>query len=204
MGTHRISNRRRGARRGLLAARLPLRRCAAADRWRGHGAGRRRAYLRVRRPAEEPGFFGGIVRWFDRQAAEFRLRTSRTPARHVENFSREAGIAAKTTVEGAKDAADAVARIPTARVVTGHEKCAIAPNGAPDCLAAANTMCRAKGFASGKSVDMTTAEVCPAQGLCCPAATAAKAATPKLSVPRALPIILIPSFWVAARTRAPE
>ena len=48
-------------------------------------------------------------------------------------------------------------------MVTGHEKCAIAPNGAPDCVVAANTMCKAKGFASGKSVDMTTAEVCPAK-----------------------------------------
>jgi hypothetical protein len=81
----------------------------------------------------------------------------------VENFGHEAGIAAKTTVEGAKDAAGAVTRIPTARVVTGHEKCTIAPNGAPDCLVAANAICKTKGFASGKSVDMTTAEICPAQ-----------------------------------------
>ena len=81
----------------------------------------------------------------------------------MENFGHEAGIAAKTTVETAKDAADAVARHSRARVVTGHEKCKIAPNGAPDCVAAANALCKAKGFGSGKSVDMTTAEVCPAQ-----------------------------------------
>jgi len=74
-----------------------------------------------------------------------------------------AGDAARTTVEGARDAADAVARIPVARAVSGHEKCQPAPNGAPDCVAAATTMCKAKGFGSGKSVDMTTAQVCPAK-----------------------------------------
>jgi hypothetical protein len=110
----------------------------------------------------EPGFLDSIVRWFDQQTKNFtsNIKDARSG---VENFSHEAGVAAKTTVEGAKDAADAVARIPTARVVTGHEKCTLAPNGAPDCLAAANIMCKSKGFASGKSADMTTAEVCPAQ-----------------------------------------
>lgn len=104
---------------------------------------------------EEPNFFERIGRWFD--------NTFKGAGREVENFGYEAGIAAKTTVQGAREAADAVARIPKARVVKGHEKCRNAPNGAPDCVAAANTMCRAQGFESGKSVDMTTAEVCPAK-----------------------------------------
>ena len=56
-----------------------------------------------------------------------------------------------------------MARIPVARVVSGHEKCPNAPNGAPDCVAAATALCKAKGFESGKSADMTTADVCPAQ-----------------------------------------
>jgi hypothetical protein len=87
--------------------------------------------------------------------------TFKDAGKKFETFGHEAGIAAKTTAEGAKDAADAVARIPKARVVTGHEKCNNAPNGAPDCLAAANVMCKARGFDSGKSTDMTTAVVCP-------------------------------------------
>ena len=81
----------------------------------------------------------------------------------VENFGREAGVAAQTTVEGAKDAAGSVVRIPAARVVTGHEVCKVAPNGAPDCVAAATAMCKARGFEGGKSADMTTADVCPAK-----------------------------------------
>jgi len=115
-----------------------------------------------RNAAAGPDLFGGIARWFDRQAAKIGSGF-KDAGSQVENFGREAGVAAKTTVEGAKGAADSVARIPSARVVKGHAKCKVAPNGAPDCLAAAHALCRSKGFESGKSVDMTTAEVCPAQ-----------------------------------------
>jgi hypothetical protein len=108
------------------------------------------------------GFLAAVSRWFKDQGAS--VNSSFESARKkVEGMSRDAGDAAKTTVEGAKDAAGAVARIPAARAVSGHEKCQLAPNGAPDCVAAASTICKAKGFESGKSLDMTTAEVCPAK-----------------------------------------
>lgn len=108
------------------------------------------------------GFLASVSRWFKDQSAS--VNSSFESARKkVEGIGRDAGDAAKTTVEGAKDAAGAVARIPVARAVSGHEKCQLAPNGAPDCVAAASTMCKAKGFESGKSLDMTTAEVCPAK-----------------------------------------
>lgn len=111
---------------------------------------------------EDPGFLESVGKWFGEQGRKIGS-TFKGAGKTVESLGHEAGIAAKTTVEGAKDAAGAVARIPAARVVTGHEKCLIAPNGAPDCVAAATTMCKAKGFDSGKSADMTTADVCPAQ-----------------------------------------
>lgn len=110
-------------------------------------------------PSEE-GFFTATGRWFDEQFN--KLGSGFKDARKgVENFGEEAGVAAKSTADGAREAADAVARIPNTRPVTGHQTCRIAPNGAPDCVAAANALCRSKGFASGKSLDMTTAEVCP-------------------------------------------
>jgi hypothetical protein len=112
------------------------------------------------RAREDLGFFGNISRWFAEQGEKFNA-TFRDAGKGVENFGREASVAAKTTVDTAKDAADAMARIPNSRVIAGHEKCRNAPNGAPDCVAAANSVCKAKGFGSGKSVDMTTAEVCP-------------------------------------------
>jgi hypothetical protein len=111
---------------------------------------------------ETEGFFATVSRWFKEQTAN--VNSSFEDARKkVEGLSSAASDAAKTTVEGAKDAAGAVARIPAARAVSGHEKCQLAPNGAPDCIAAANAICKAKGFESGKSVDMTTAEVCPSK-----------------------------------------
>lgn len=113
---------------------------------------------------EDLGLFGNVGRWFDEQAANFGS-TFKDVGKKVENFGHEAGVAAKSTVDTAKDAVDAVARIPGARVVRGHEKCKNAPNGAPDCVSAAVAMCKAKGFESGKSLDMTTAEVCPPQVL---------------------------------------
>lgn len=113
-------------------------------------------------PAQAPGFLSAVGQWIDEQAAKLGsgLRGARSG---VENLGHEAGAAARSTVEEAKSAAGAVATIPTARVVNGHERCTLAPNGAPDCVAAANTICKSKGFASGKSLDMTTAEVCPAK-----------------------------------------
>ena len=164
MGIHRNSTART---RGKAAASLLACLCAGAmlltaglAMAQEHGSDGPKASPPAQ--SSEPGFLDSIVRWLDQQTKNFtsNIKDARSG---VENFSHEAGIAAKTTVEGAKDAADAVARIPTARVVTGHEKCVLAPNGAPDCVAAANIMCKSKGFSSGKSADMTTAEVCPAQ-----------------------------------------
>jgi hypothetical protein len=108
-------------------------------------------------PGYKPGFLSEVGRWIDDLGSGLRGARS-----GVENLSHQAGVAARSTVEDAKSAAGAVTAIPSARVVRGHEKCAIAPNGAPDCVVAANALCKGKGFASGKSVDMTTAEVCPA------------------------------------------
>ena len=112
------------------------------------------------KPQQSEGFFSFVSRWLEEQTANVGA-SFKDARKRVEGFSSAAGDAAKTTVDGAKDAADAVVRIPTARAISGHEKCQLAPNGAPDCVAAANTICKAKGFGSGKSLDMTTAEVCP-------------------------------------------
>lgn len=109
---------------------------------------------------QEESFFGGVGRWFDEQFDKLSSGF-KDAQKSVETFGREAGVAAKSTAEGAKDAADAVARLPATRPVSGHEVCRVAPNGAPDCVAAANKLCKGKGFASGKSLDMTTAEICP-------------------------------------------
>ena len=117
--------------------------------------------------AESPpaNVFGAIGRWFDDTLSSIGSGFSSARST-VGSFGDEAGAAAKATANAtanvAKDAAGAVARLPGARVVKGHQTCVTAPNGAPDCISAANALCKAKGFGSGKSVDITSAEECPA------------------------------------------
>jgi hypothetical protein len=113
-------------------------------------------------PPQPQGFFAKLGRWFDQSAENFNAGITGMRER-FQNFGHEAGVAARTTVDNTKAAADAVARLPNARVLRGHEKCKVAPNGAPDCVTAALAMCKAKGFEGGSSLDMTTAEVCPPQ-----------------------------------------
>jgi hypothetical protein len=69
--------------------------------------------------------------------------------------------AARDAAEAARHAATSVSKLPNAGIAGGHERCVIAPNGAPDCRIAAETMCRAKGYAGGASVDFVTVENCP-------------------------------------------
>jgi hypothetical protein len=73
----------------------------------------------------------------------------------------QANQAAKGAADAARNAATRVSKLPTTGITGGHERCVVAPNGAPDCRIAAETMCRAKGYASGTSVDFVTVENCP-------------------------------------------
>jgi hypothetical protein len=70
--------------------------------------------------------------------------------------------AAKDAVGGARNAAGTIIGLPNARIVTGRERCSTAPNRAPDCRAA-DAACRAKGFASGRSLDTQSAQKYPAR-----------------------------------------
>jgi hypothetical protein len=67
------------------------------------------------------------------------------------------------TLDAAKDATGAVVALPNARIVVAHERCASAQNGSADCQAAAETLCRGKGFQTGKSLDTQSELKCPAK-----------------------------------------
>jgi hypothetical protein len=130
--------------------------------------------------ARKSGLFEAIGRWIDESNAAFRshLRGARQRVgtvgddaagsnrelnRGAADVGRGAVEATKEAAKITRDAVGAMVRLPTTRVVRGHERCAMAPNGAPDCIAAAEALCRKNGFSSGKSVDFTSAEECPAQ-----------------------------------------
>jgi hypothetical protein len=47
----------------------------------------------------------------------------------------------------------------------GREKCPVADNGASDCKAAADALCRAKGYQQGRSTDTDATQRCSAEAL---------------------------------------
>jgi len=133
-------------------------------------------------PQQKPGVFESIGRWFDNGASNFRdhLRGAKRrmdelgddAAANNKAISDQAAKMGQGAADVGKGAADAtvnamgaVAKLPTARMMSGRERCIAAPNGAPDCVSAAETLCRKHGFTSGKSMDFTSAEECPVKTL---------------------------------------
>jgi hypothetical protein len=113
---------------------------------------------------ESANLFGDIGRWFDKSISSIGDQF-KNAGKNIDQFNHEAGIAAKTTAGAAADAADQVARLPKTRVVSGRQNCPVSPNGAPDCAAAADKLCKAKGLKSGTSLDVTSARECPTRAL---------------------------------------
>jgi hypothetical protein len=65
----------------------------------------------------------------------------------------------------ARDAAGALSNLTRPSLVSGRTKCPISANGAPDCKAASDRLCQAKGFKEGKSLASDSAETCSARVL---------------------------------------
>ena len=113
---------------------------------------------------KDPGFFESVKRWFERGFSKFKggMDDAKT---NMDKLNEKAAAASKDLGEKAaqagRDAAEAMKKIPATRVVEGRQRCDTAPNGAPDCRVAAQTICTAKGYASGTSVDFVSAEKCP-------------------------------------------
>ena len=103
----------------------------------------------------QPGLIETFGRWLDEGTTKFKsdMRSAQ------ETFDK----LGNQTIDAAKDATGAVIGLPNARVVSARERCAPAQNGSPDCQAAAETLCRGKGFQSGKSLDTQSELKCPAK-----------------------------------------
>lgn len=121
-------------------------------------------------PERRPGLLESFGRWMDDAGQNMRQGLDNA----WRGMGGVGGSAAKATTDAAattakgmgdatKESFEALGRLGTTRLVTGRERCEIAPNGAPDCRTAAEAMCKAKGFTTGNSVDYQTAENCPAQ-----------------------------------------
>ena len=102
-------------------------------------------------PGTRSGFLDTIGRWFgDSKAA-------------LDSQFRSTQETLGTFGNQAKDAAGTVAAIPGTRIVTGRQICPSASNGAPDCQQGVETLCRAKGFQSGRTLDVSSYQRCPAK-----------------------------------------
>jgi hypothetical protein len=116
-------------------------------------------------PPEKRGFFDDVARWWNDSVADFNAKWKEQQTK-LDDFNKKSAEAAKgaatATQQAMKNAADAVVKSATSKVIEVQEPCAIAGNGAADCASAAVTACKAKGFADGQPLDVRTAEKCNA------------------------------------------
>jgi hypothetical protein len=99
-------------------------------------------------PVARPFIFDVIERWFEDSRAKIK-----DTQEAIEGAAKDAAKAGQ--------AGSAALGWPGSKVARGRVRCAVAPNGAPDCVEAANALCRSKGYGPGKSVEINTADKCP-------------------------------------------
>jgi hypothetical protein len=119
-------------------------------------------------PQSAVGAFGNWVQqgnaWIQQGGELMRQGVTNMGAGFGQVVGAIGGQASRTTrdaAEAARNAAAGVSRLPNTLITAGSERCVIAPNGAPDCRVAAESLCRTKGYAGGTSVDFITVENCP-------------------------------------------
>ena len=116
-------------------------------------------------PAEKHGFFDDFSRWWHDSVADFNAKLKEQQSK-IDDFNKRSAEAAKeaavATQQAMKNAADAMVKSATSKVIEIHAPCAIAGNGAADCASAAADACRGKGFSDGQPLDVRTAEKCNA------------------------------------------
>jgi hypothetical protein len=114
---------------------------------------------------EKRGFFDEVARWWHDSVADFNAKLKEQQSK-LDDFNKKSADAAKdaaaATQQAMKNAADAVVKSATAKVIEIQAPCTIAGNGAADCASAAANACKGKGFADGQPLDVRTAEKCSA------------------------------------------
>ena len=124
-----------------------------------------------------------IAHWFGEQASEHRFRSQGRRLAVSRISATKPALPPRRPSIAAKDAADAVGAFPTPAWSPATRNAMLAPNGAPDCVAAANAICKAKGFDIRQERRHDHRRDLPAARSIWPAATAARAATPRPSSP---------------------
>lgn len=111
----------------------------------------------VTSPPKKDGFFDAVERWWDQSQAELKAG--------FEKMKGQIDALNADSAKATKEATDALVKLPNTRIIEGEEVCALAPNGSPDCQGAADTICRSKGFAGGKTANVEVTRKCSARAL---------------------------------------
>ena len=114
---------------------------------------------------QKHGFFDDLGRWWHDSVADFNAKLKEQQSK-IDDSNKKSAAAAKeaatATQEAMTNAANAMVKLQTSKVIEIHELCAIAGNGAADCATAAANACKGKGFKDGQPLDVRTAEKCNA------------------------------------------
>ena len=99
-------------------------------------------------PEENPGLINEIGKLFEKSKS--MLPSIKSPSETIDDLNTRAKDAGETLTNMAKPSV----------MVKGRAACLVAANGAPDCKAGADKLCRSQGYKEGKSVDTDAAEKC--------------------------------------------
>ena len=101
---------------------------------------------------ERPGLINEMGKLFEKSLSI--LPSLKSPSETIDGLNTRAK-------DAAKDASDSLSRLAKpSSMVSGRMMCPVSTNGAPDCKAGADKLCRAKGFQEGNSLNTDSAETC--------------------------------------------
>jgi hypothetical protein len=109
-------------------------------------------------PANNPGLVEEIGKLLKDSASGLRS-TLPSPGKALDGLNSSAKDAAKDATDSLKR----IAPLSGQTMASGRTLCPPAANGAPDCKLAADQLCKEKGYAEGKSVDIESAQKCSAK-----------------------------------------
>jgi hypothetical protein len=109
-----------------------------------------------------PGFIDTLGRWMgdSRAALDSQLKNTQEA---IGGIGAQATDALKGAAGAAQQTTGAIIGLPVGQMITGRQLCAPAANGAPDCGPAAETLCKAKGFSSGRGLEVASTQRCSAR-----------------------------------------
>jgi hypothetical protein len=124
---------------------------------------------------QQPGVFEQWGRWWDQSITNMNQSMTNMNNSWKDTFkstlnpswpdtSKSTSEAAADMMKGAAKAADMMSKnLGASHLIAGPIVCPLAPNGAPDCRAAAVQLCKQHGYKTGSSVDYVTSEKCPVE-----------------------------------------